>query len=134
MASNATKASGHEGHEGHGGHEGRGGHEGKARGDAKSDNANPQSAASKGQVKSAARHAADKATARNSTTIPLGHGAAIRLPSPDELAYVAGLGVLAALEIIEWPVAVVLGAGHVLVSGHRNKALRDFGEALEEGV
>jgi hypothetical protein len=34
--------------------------------------------------------------------------------SPAELAYYAGLGVLAAVELIEWPVAVAVGAGTAL--------------------
>jgi hypothetical protein len=36
------------------------------------------------------------------------------LPPPERLAYYAGLGALAALGIIEWPVAVAIGAGTML--------------------
>jgi uncharacterized membrane protein YjdF len=46
--------------------------------------------------------------------------------SPAELAYYAGLGVLAAVELIEWPVAVVVGAGTALAraggGGERKQA------------
>ncbi|HEY8374225.1 MAG TPA: hypothetical protein VIL00_15925 [Pseudonocardiaceae bacterium] len=38
------------------------------------------------------------------------------LPSPQRAAYYAGLGVAAALEVIEWPVAVAVGAGTALAS------------------
>lgn len=55
------------------------------------------------------------------------------LPSTDQLAFLAGLGVLATFEIIEWPVAVILGVGHALALDHRHRLLADFGEALEEG-
>jgi len=57
----------------------------------------------------------------------------VALPSGDELAFLAGVGVLAAFEVIEWPVAVLLGVGHALALDHRHRLLHDFGEALEEG-
>ena len=54
--------------------------------------------------------------------------------SADQLAFLAGVTALAAFEIIEWLVAVVLwvGLGHALASDCHRQALRDFGEALEE--
>ncbi|MEV5541905.1 hypothetical protein AB0L13_34220 [Saccharopolyspora shandongensis] len=36
------------------------------------------------------------------------------LPSPLQLAYYGGLGALAALSVIEWPVAAAIGIGAVL--------------------
>jgi hypothetical protein len=33
------------------------------------------------------------------------------LPPPEQAAFYVGLGVLTALQLIEWPVAVVIGAG-----------------------
>jgi hypothetical protein len=39
------------------------------------------------------------------------HVGPLALPSPGKAAYYAGLGVLAVAEIIEWPVAVAIGAG-----------------------
>lgn len=56
----------------------------------------------------------------------------ITLPQPQDLAYLAGLGALLALELIEWPVAVALGVGHALTSQHRSRALTELGEALDE--
>ena len=68
-------------------------------------------------------------SSRTRVTIPgLGH---IDLPPTDELVYIAGVGALAILGAVEWPVAVVLGAGHALANRRRNKLLREFGEALE---
>jgi hypothetical protein len=55
----------------------------------------------------------------------------VDLPPPDELAFLAGIGVLAVVGVIEWPVAVVLGVGHALAGWRRNKLIREFGEALE---
>lgn len=76
-------------------------------------------------------HAAEKArkTSRTRVTVPMvGH---VDLPPADELAYMAGIGALAVVGAVEWPVAVVLGAGHALANRRRNKLLREFGEALE---
>jgi hypothetical protein len=57
---------------------------------------------------------------------------AVTLPPPDQLVYLGGLAVLTALEIVEWPIALFLGAGHLLASDRNNKMLTAFGEALEE--
>ena len=40
--------------------------------------------------------------------------------SPAELAYYAGLGALTVFELIEWPVALVVGASTALARGGRN--------------
>jgi hypothetical protein len=56
----------------------------------------------------------------------------VDIPRPEQIAYYGGLAALAALEIIDWPVAVVIVAGHVLASNHRSKILEELGEALEE--
>ncbi len=56
----------------------------------------------------------------------------VRLPRPEQLAFYGALGVLAAVEIIEWPVALVLAAGHVLVQDEHNRIAEEIGEALEE--
>lgn len=83
-------------------------------------------------------------------TLAIGHGAVLRaieqntvrvvvpalgtlrLPPPETLAWLGGLATLAAVGLIEWPVAAALAAGHVLAQQHHVKMLQDFGEALEE--
>lgn len=40
----------------------------------------------------------------------------IGVPRPEQVAFLAGLGALVALELIEWPVALALGVGQVLLS------------------
>ncbi len=57
----------------------------------------------------------------------------LHLPRADNMAYYAGVGTLVVLGILEWPAALVLGAGHVLLTQQRNRALQQFGEALEDG-
>jgi hypothetical protein len=56
-----------------------------------------------------------------------------RLPMNREQAGLyAGLGVLAALEVIEWPVAAAVAAGYWLMRRSQSGTLRDFGQALDE--
>ena len=59
----------------------------------------------------------------------LGH---VELPRPEELAYYVGLAVLAAAEIIDWPVALVLAAGHALNYSHHSRVANELGDALDE--
>lgn len=56
----------------------------------------------------------------------------VEVPPPEQLAYFGGLAVLAALELIEWPVALVIATGHVLANNHHNRMLEELGEAMEE--
>lgn len=55
----------------------------------------------------------------------------VDIPRPEHLAFYAALGVLAALEIVEWPVAVIVTAGHILAAEEHHHALQGIGEALE---
>jgi hypothetical protein len=48
------------------------------------------------------------------------------------MAYFAGLGILAAVEVIEWPLALVIGTGHLLAEQHWSRFLRGLGGAAEE--
>jgi hypothetical protein len=56
----------------------------------------------------------------------------LEIPRPEQLAYYGGLAALAAFELIDWPVALVIAAGHLLAANHRNKLLEELGEAMEE--
>lgn len=56
----------------------------------------------------------------------------IEVPRPEQLAYYGGLAALAAFELIDWPVALVIAAGHVLANNHHNRLLEELGEAMEE--
>lgn len=56
----------------------------------------------------------------------------VKVPHPEQLAYYGALGVLAAVEIIDWPVALLLGAGHMLMHNEHNRIAEQVGEALEE--
>jgi hypothetical protein len=56
----------------------------------------------------------------------------VEIPRPEQLAYYGGLAALAAFELIDWPVAVVIATGHILASNHHNRLLEELGEAMEE--
>ena len=56
----------------------------------------------------------------------------IKVPHPEQLAFYGALGVLAAVEIIDWPVALLVGVGHLLVQDEHNRVVQEIGEALEE--
>jgi hypothetical protein len=59
-------------------------------------------------------------------------GATISVPPPEKLAFYAGLGVLAAVELLDWPLALVLAGGHFLADQHYSQVARGIGEAVEE--
>ncbi|MDT5065562.1 MAG: hypothetical protein QOK02_1717 [Mycobacterium sp.] len=56
----------------------------------------------------------------------------VKIPRPDQLAYFGGLAVLAAIEIIDWPVALIIATGHVLADNNHNKIAEELGEAIED--
>ena len=82
---------------------------------------------------SASRHEAMQKVRRGqSFSVELPLIGRVPLPRPEQLAFYGALGVLAAVEIIEWPVALVLGSGHFLVQEDHNRVVQEIGEALEE--
>jgi hypothetical protein len=56
----------------------------------------------------------------------------VAVPPPDKIAYYVGIGVLAALQVIEWPLALVITAGHILADQHLSGIAKGVGEALEQ--
>ena len=67
----------------------------------------------------------------NTVDVPLPVLGTLRLPPMDSLIWFGGLATLAAIGLMEWPVAAVVGAGHLLVQQQHFRFLHDFGEALE---
>ncbi|WBB55807.1 hypothetical protein [Verrucosispora sp. WMMD573] len=55
----------------------------------------------------------------------------VAVPPPDKLTYYAGIGVLTVLQVIEWPLALVITAGHLLADQHLSGLAKGLGEALE---
>jgi hypothetical protein len=55
----------------------------------------------------------------------------VTLPPPERVAYYAGVGTLAAFGLIDWPVALVITAGHLLADQNMFARIRGLGEAAE---
>jgi hypothetical protein len=68
----------------------------------------------------------------NTVDVPLPVVGTVRLPPLDSLALYGGMATLAAVGIMEWPVAAAIGVGHLLVQQQHFRLLHDFGEALEK--
>jgi hypothetical protein len=56
----------------------------------------------------------------------------VTLPPPQRLAFFGGLAALAAVGLLDWPVAIVVVAGHALADQHWSRVASGIGEALEE--
>jgi len=56
----------------------------------------------------------------------------VRLPSPQRLAYYGGIAALGVFGIVDWPVVLVLGVGHLLAEDRHHKLLANLGQALAE--
>jgi hypothetical protein len=56
----------------------------------------------------------------------------VELPPPRHLAWYVGVAALALLEVVDWPVALLLATGKALADNRHSTQLEDFGEALEE--
>ncbi|MGQ4596889.1 hypothetical protein [Nocardia sp. R6R-6] len=78
------------------------------------------------------RNAVDRVLAAQGFAVDLPVAGRVRIPRPEQLAYYGALGALAAAEIIDWPVALVLAAGHWLVQNQHNRVAHEIGEALED--
>jgi hypothetical protein len=76
--------------------------------------------------------AADQATEQNSVRVSVPVIGIVTLPPAENLAFLGGIVLLTVLEVMEWPVAVALAAGHALATRTHNKIVQDFGRALEE--
>ncbi|NMO91414.1 hypothetical protein [Actinomycetospora sp. TBRC 11914] len=65
------------------------------------------------------------------TRVPVPGLGSIELSRPD-LVFVGGIAALGVLGLLEWPIALVMGAGHLLAADRSNRGARRLGEAMEE--
>lgn len=77
------------------------------------------------------RDAARDASRRDTVAIPVPMLGRVYLSRP-QLAYVGGLALLTALEIVPLPVGLALAAGHLLAADRDSQTLDQLGEALEQ--
>lgn len=92
----------------------------------------PASARSSSGARPPGRKAAQVVQQREQVQLALPMLGTVRLPHPKDMAYYTGVAALLGLELLEWPAAVALAAGHALMNQHQNRTLQEFGEALEE--
>jgi hypothetical protein len=85
-----------------------------------------------GTAGSTGRSVTKQVTERSGLYVTLPALGSINLGPPDQLVYLAGIATLTALEIIEWPIALVIAAGHLLAEQRRSNTMHAFGEALEQ--
>jgi hypothetical protein len=78
------------------------------------------------------REAVDRIRGARSLAVDLPAVGRVRMPHPEQVAYFGALAVLAAIEIIDWPIALAIAAGHVLVQNQHNRVVEEVGEALED--
>jgi hypothetical protein len=52
----------------------------------------------------------------------------------ERAAFYAGLGVMVLLDLIDWPVALAVGAGHAVAVRAHSRALKEFAEGIEAGA
>lgn len=80
-----------------------------------------------------ARRAVEQALDRETISVdlpePIG---TVSLPSPRRLAFYGGIAALGLFGIIDWPVALVIGVGHLLAEDRHHELLATVGEALAE--
>ncbi|MGZ6589920.1 MAG: hypothetical protein ACXVHX_37420 [Solirubrobacteraceae bacterium] len=55
-------------------------------------------------------------------------------PDLARVAWYAGLGALVALEVVEWPIAALLAASHIIEHNARHAIVKQLTEGLEEGI
>lgn len=78
------------------------------------------------------RAAAAAAVAAHAGSLHLPGVGKVELPSKGSLAYYSALAGLTALGLLEWPVALVVGVGHLLAQQQGHAVLEEFGEGLSE--
>lgn len=76
--------------------------------------------------------AAKTAVEAHGTSLTVPSLGAVQLPSKGTLAYFAAVAGLAALGLLDWPVAVVIGVGHLLAQQRGNVLLEEFGDGLSD--
>lgn len=78
------------------------------------------------------RTAVDRIREAESFAVQLPIIGRVRIPRPDQLAYYGALAALAAIELIDWPVALIIATGHALANQQHNRIAEELGEAIEE--
>jgi hypothetical protein len=74
----------------------------------------------------------DQAVAADAVKLSLPLVGGVAFPPLDHLVFYGAVVAMAAVELVDWPVALVIAAGKALSDNRTHKTLRSVGEALEE--
>jgi hypothetical protein len=61
-------------------------------------------------------------------------GLRLSLPKPERLAWYAGVGIMAAFELVDWEVALIICVGHLIADNAHNKAVAELASGAESGA
>jgi len=61
-------------------------------------------------------------------------GLRLSLPKPERLAWYAGVGIMAAFELVDWEVALIICAGHWIADNVHNKTVAELASGAESGA
>jgi len=50
----------------------------------------------------------------------------------DELLFLGGIAVLATVGVLEWPITLIVGVGHLLAASRHHRLIQKLGKVLEE--
>lgn len=70
---------------------------------------------------------------RPSVTVP-GTRASIHLPDRAGLAWYAGIGAMAAIDLIEWPIALVVAGTHFVENHSHSRDMQELAEGIDSGA
>lgn len=68
-----------------------------------------------------------------SVTLP-GTQAKINLPDGPSLFWYAGIGTMAVLELVEWPVALIIVGTHFIENHAHNRDVQELAEGIDSGA
>jgi hypothetical protein len=72
-----------------------------------------------------------RGTGTSTTRVTLPGLGAIEMSRP-ELVFVGGIAALGVFGFLDWPIALVLGVGHLLAADRSSRAARELGSAMEQ--
>jgi hypothetical protein len=61
-------------------------------------------------------------------------GLRLALPKPERLAWYAGLGLMAAFELVDWELALIIGVGHLIADNVHNQTIAELASGAQSGA
>jgi len=61
-------------------------------------------------------------------------GLRLSLPRPERLAWYAGVGIMAAFELVDWEVALIICVGHLIADNVHNKTVAELASGAASGA